>query len=193
MRKVLTKFLEYYSRYAIRYMPNWLFSNEKDDATILKLTQRRRFISPDRVDSAFSHQVLFDDYMISTTISPVDKLLLLSGLRSFNNSAALKAIRGCSTIFPTEYNIGCAVLSLSEVTALIYLILKKFYPVKNQCDMKYYLRHLSTYIPWQSLTHTLKRFPTKERKQILNTVGVILSTYIETESSIKREVAISIW
>ena len=193
MRRVLTKFLDYYSRYAIRYMPNWAFSNEKDNEAILKLTQRRRFLSPEQVTMAFSHQSLFDDYITSTYISPVDKLLLLSGLKSFNNSAALKAIRYCSTVFPVEYNIGCAILSLSEVSALIYLILKKFYPVKDQCDMKYYLKHLSTYIPWQSLTHTLKRFPTKERKQILNTVGTILSTYVEAESSIKREIAISIW
>lgn len=193
MRRVLTKFLEYYSNYGIRYMPNWVFANEKDILAISKLLQRKRFISPEQVNEAFSHQVYFDTCMRSSRISPVDKLLLLSGFRSFSNSAALKAVRCCATIFPTEYNIGCAILTLSEVTALIYLILKKYYPVKNQCDMKSYLKHLSSYIPWQSLTHTLKRFPSVERKQILNAVGVILSTYVETESSIKQEIAISIW
>lgn len=193
MRRILTKFLEYYSHYGIRYMSNWVFANEKDMPTIHKLMGRKRFMAPEEVYDAFSHQIYFNACMLSSEISPVNKLLLLSGLKSFYNSAALKAIRYCATIFPTEYNIGCAVLTLSEVTALIYLILKKYYPVKNQCDMKYYLKHLSSYIPWQSLTHTLKRFPPVERRRILNTVGVILSTFVETESSIKQEIAISIW
>lgn len=193
MRRILTKFLEYYSRYGVGYMTNWAFSNEKDMLTINKLTQRKRFLSPALVNDVFSHPSRFNAYMFSPNISPVDKLLLLSGLKSFCNSAALKAVRYCATLFPTEYNIGCAVLTLSEVTSLIYLILKKYYPVKNQCDMKHYLKHLSSYIPWQSLTHTLKRFPPVERRQILNTVGVILSTFVETESSIKQEIAISIW
>lgn len=193
MRRILTKFLEYYSHYGVGYMNNWVFSNEKDMLTINKLMQRKRFLSPVLVNDAFSHPSYFNSCMLSTNISPVNKLLLLSGLKSFCNSAALKAIRYCATISPTEYNIGCAILTLSEVTALIYLILKKYYLVKNQCDMKHYLKHLSFYIPWQSLTHTLKRFPPVERRQILNTVGVIFSTFVETESSIKQEIAISIW
>lgn len=193
MRRILTKFLEYYSYYGVGYMTSWTFLDERDIPTINKLIQRKRFLSPDMVAKAFSHPHYFNSYMVSTDISPVNKLLLLSGLKSFNNSAALKAGRRSAAVTPVEYNIGCAVLSLSEILALIYLILKKFYVVKDHCDMKWYLRHLSTYIPWQSLTHTLKRFPTKERKQILNTVGIILSTYVETESSIKKEVAISIW
>ena len=193
MRRILTQFLDYYSYYGVGRMTNWTFSNEKDIPTISKLTQRKRFLSPDMVAKAFSRPSYFTSYMSSADISPVNKLLLLSGLKSFNNSAALKAVRYSTAISQVEYNIGCAVLSLPEILALMYLILKKFYVVKGHCDMKCYLKHLSTYIPWQSLTHTLKRFPTKERKQILDTVGRILSTYVETESSIKKEVAISIW
>ena len=178
MRRVLTKFLEYYSQYAIRHTYNWWFADSKDLETIARLTIRKRFLTPDQVTEAFSHQVRFHSYMVSTSISPLNKLLLFSGFRSFNNGAALKAVRCCSTLFPTEYNIGGTTLTLSEITSMLYIILKKYYLVKNQCDMKCYLRHLTSYIPWQSLTHTLKRFPTtKERKQILNTVGMIISTY----------------
>lgn len=194
MRRILSKFLENYSQYGIRRTYNWWFADSKDMEAIARLTARKRFLTPDQVTEAFSHQVRFHSYMVSTSISPINKLLLLSGFRGFNNGAALKAVRSCSTLFPTEYSIGCATLTLSEITSMLYLILKKFYLVKNQCDMKYYLRNLNSYIPWQSLTHTLKRFSsTKERKQILNTIGMIISTYVEAESSIRREVAISIW
>lgn len=194
MRRVLTKFLENYSYYAIRHMYNWGFADSKDTETIARLITRKRFITPNQVTEAFSHQLRFHNYILSTSISPLNKLLLLSGFRRFNNGAALKAVRYCNTVFPTEYNIGGTTLTLSEITSMLYTILKKYYLVKNQCDMKYYLSHLTSYIPWQSLTHTLKRFPTtKERKQILNTIGIIISTYVEAESSIKREVAISIW
>lgn len=194
MRRILSKFLESYSHYAIRHTYNWWFGDSKDMEAIARLTVRKRFLTPEQVTEAFSHQIRFHNYMTSTAISPINKLLLLSGFRGFNNGAALKAVRSCSTLFPTEYNIGCATLTLSEITSMFYLILKKFYLVKNQCDMKYYLRNLNSYIPWQSLTHTLKRFQTtKERKQILNTIGMVISTYVEAESSIRREIAISIW
>lgn len=194
MRRVLAKFLENYSQHAIRYMYSWRFSDSKDTEAIARLTNRRRFLSSSQVTEAFSHQVRLHSYMISPSVSPIDKLLLLSGLKWFNNGAALKAIRLCGTMFPTEYNIGCATLTLSEVTSMFYLILKKFYLVRNRCDIKHYLKNLTSYIPWQSLTHTLKRFPTTtERKRILNTIGVIISTYVEAESSIRREIAISIW
>lgn len=175
-------------------MYNSWFEDAKDMEAIARLTARKRFLIPDQVTEAFSHQVRFHSYIVSTSISPVNKLLLLSGFRNFNNGAALRAVRYCGTLFPNEYNIGCATLTLPEVLSMFYLILKKFYLVKNQCDMKHYLKHLTSYIPWQSLTYTLKRFQTtKERKQILNTIGMIISTYVETESSIRREVAISIW
>lgn len=194
MRRILTKFLESYSHYAIRSTYNWWFGDSKDMEAIARLMARKRFLPPEQVTEAFSHQVRFHSYMLSTNISPINKLLLLSGFRGFNNGAALKAIRSCSTLFPTEYSIGGATLTLSEITSMFYIILKKYYLVKNQCDMKYYLRHLTSYIPWQSLTHTLKRFSTtKERKQILNTIGMAMSNYVEVESSIRREVAISIW
>lgn len=194
MRRILSKFLESYSQYAIRHSYNWWFGDSKDMEAIARLTTRKRFLTPEQVTEAFSHQVRFHCYMQSTSISPINKLLLLSGFRGFNNGAALKAVRSCSVLFPTEYSIGGATLTLSEITSMLYIILKKYYLVKNQCDMKYYLRHLTSYIPWQSLTHTLKRFPTtKERKQILNTIGMMISTYVEAESSIRREVAISIW
>ena len=194
MRRILSKFLESYSHYAIRSTYNWWFGDSKDTDAIARLMARKRFLPPEQVTEAFSHQVRFHCYMQSTSISPINKLLLLSGFRGFNNGAALKAVRSCSTLFPTEYSIGGITLTLSEITSMLYIILKKYYLVKNQCDMKYYLRHLTSYIPWQSLTHTLKRFPTtKERKQILNTIGMMISTYVETESSIRREVAISIW
>ena len=194
MRRILSKFLESYSHYAIRSTYNWWFGDSKDMEAIGRLMARKRFLPPEQVIEAFSHQVRFHCYMQLTSISPINKLLLLSGFRGFNNGAALKAVRSCSTLFPTEYSIGGTTLTLSEITSMLYIILKKYYLVKNQCDMKYYLRHLTSYIPWQSLTHTLKRFPTtKERKQILNTIGMMISTYVETESSIRREVAISIW
>lgn len=194
MRRVLSKFLENYSQYAIRRTYSWRFNETKDMEAIARLSVRKRFLTPDQVTDAFSYQVRFHSYIASTNISPINKLLLLSGLRAFNNGAALKAVRCCSTLFPTEYSIGGAILTLSEITSILYLILKKFYVIRNQCDMKYYLRNLSSYIPWQSLTHTLKRFPTtKERKHILNTIGMTISTYVEAESSIRREVAISIW
>ena len=194
MRRILTKFLNQYSRWAVRTKWNYQFTERMRDAnTINRLLTRRRFLTTATVNFAFSAPYNFHDVLVSAQVSPIDKLLLLSGLKYFDNSAALKAMRDCTQLGITEYNIGCAVLNISEAISLIYLILKKYYPIKDQCDMKYYLKHLNTYIPWQALTSPLKRFPIKERKVILDTVGKTISTLTESEAMIRNEVAISIW
>jgi hypothetical protein len=55
-----------------------------------------------------------------------------------------------------------------------------------------YLKHLSIFIPWQSLTAPLKRFSPVQRKDILSKFGKVLVTYTESEHAIKQAINISI-
>lgn len=195
MRRILTNYLNNYSRYGLRRIWQWEFVQKfKDDDFVQKLKTRRGFLYGYQVSEAFTSAYWLDEYIESPRMSPINKLLLFSGLLKFIPTASIKAIRYCTvneTAF--EVNIGCATLSKAEILDLFSVILKKYYTVKHQCDMRQYLNHLSVYIPWQSLTTPLKRFPVKDRAMILNTVGRIINSYTTPDHIVEADIKISIW
>lgn len=199
MRRILTRYLDCYSRYFICRMYTYQFLPLRDENSIQKLKIRRGFLKTSDINDAFRSPGRFHDYVISNFISPLNKFLLFSGLKAFSSSASLKTIKylGSSASYtddlPIEYNIGCATLSRMEILLLFNVIFKKYYTVKHLCDLRRYLTHLNTYVSWQSLTTPLSRFPTKDRKLILDTVGKIINSYTETNHSSNLADKISIW
>jgi hypothetical protein len=143
-----------------------------DTDVVANLATRRRF--PTRIieyitssASGAGAAIEFDNIAI------IDKLIALSIYKSapssncFNKAAA-------RTILHEDRTGACLIecgLNAVEVVQLLGIAIKYSYSAKDKCDMKAYWSNLDQYVPWQSLTKPLSRFPSAKRKSIFRDFG----------------------
>lgn len=155
------------------------YRNELDRNAVSQLASRHRF------SQELIHNITLDARsaflaMRSNEISIVDKLIALSVYKTPpSRSYMQKAI--AQTIIEIGDRTGeCLVesgLNMIEVMELLNIAIKYLYSAKSQCDIKAYWMALDQYVPWQSLTKPLRRFPTAQRKTMYRKLGRILCSY----------------
>ncbi len=189
MRRIIDNYLQSYADKLCYRLWQYEWHALLKPEVIERLKTRRGFLHPIIVENTFAGPSSFSLILRDPKISVIHKLILLAGLNKFSVSASAKAIY-YSVLSSDEYVVGEYRLTNVEVLSLCQVILKKYYNVN--IDMCRYLKHLSIFIPWQSLTTPLKRFSPVQRKDILSKFGKILTTYTESEHAIKQAINISI-
>lgn len=163
-----------------------------DTDTVANLATRRRY--PTRIiDHMISSSGDAEAIMESDHITIIDKLIALSIYKSapsstyFNRAAA-------QTIIHEDRTGACLIecgLNAIEVVQLLGIAIKYLYPAKCKCDMKAYWLNLDQYVPWQSLTKPLSRFPSAKRKIIFRDFGrKICSLGLATQTKTKHVISI---
>lgn len=173
MQRTINLYLQHYINCTYPpYMWHREYKDGLDTDTIAKLTTRRNY--PARImeymaSSASGAGAVMD----FVDIAAIDKLIALSAYRSapsstyFNKAAA-------QTIMHEDRTGACLIecgLNAIEVVQLLGIAIKYSYSVKGKCDMKVYWSNLDQYVPWQSLTKPLSRFPSAKRKTIFRNFG----------------------
>ncbi len=173
MQRTINLYLQHYINCAYPpYMWHREYKEGLDTDTVAKLTTRRKY--PSRimeyiVASAGGAEAMMEFVDIKT----IDKLIALSVYKSapsstyFNKAAA-------QTIMHEDRTGACLIecgLNAIEVVQLLGIAIKYSYSAKGKCDMKAYWSNLDQYVPWQSLTKPLSRFPSAKRKTILRNFG----------------------
>lgn len=189
MRRIIDNYLQLYADKLCYRLWQYEWHALLKPEVIARFKTRRGFLHPLVVESAFAGPSSFSLILRDPKVSVLHKLILLTGLNKFNATASAKALF-YSTLSAVEYTVGEYRLTDAEVLSLCQVILKKYYSVN--IDMCRYLKHLSIFIPWQSLTAPLKRFSPVQRKDILSKFGKVLMTYTESEHAIKQAINISI-
>lgn len=189
MRRIIDNYLQIYADKLCYRLWQYEWHSLLKPEVIERLQTRRGFLHPFVVESTFVGPSSFSLMLRNSKVSVLHKLILLTGLNKFSANASSKAIY-YSSPSGEEHTVGEYRLTDLEVLSLCQVILKKYYSVN--IDMCRYLKHLSIFIPWQSLTTPLKRFNPAQRKDILSKFGKVLMTYTESEHEIKQAINISI-
>lgn len=173
MQQTINLYLRHYVNYAYPpYMWHMEYKDGIDTDTVANLATRRKY--PTRImeymaSSASGAGAVMDFADITT----IDKLIALSVYKSapsstyFNKAAA-------QTIINEDRTGACLIecgLNALEVVQLLGVAIKYSYSAKDKCDMKAYWSNLDQYVPWQSLTKPLSRFPSAKRKIIFRNFG----------------------
>ena len=173
MQQTINRYLQYYIN--CTYSPHMWHTEYKeglDTDTVANLATRRRF--PTRIV----------EYMISDAsgagvamgfdnIAIIDKLIALSIYKNAPSSTCFNKA-AARTILHEDRTGACLIecgLNSVEVVQLLGVAIRYSYSVKGKCDMKAYWLNLDQYVPWQSLTKPLSRFPSAKRKIILRNFG----------------------
>jgi hypothetical protein len=189
MRRIIDNYLQVYADKLCYRLWQHEWRALLKPEVIARFKTRRGFLPPILIDSIFAGSSSFALVLRDSKISVVQKLILLTGLNKFSANASAKAIYYTNPL-DAEYAVGEYRLTGLEVLSLCQVVLKRYYSVN--IDMRRYLKHLSIFIPWQSLTTPLKRFSAVQRKDILSQFGKTLDTYTESEAAIKQAINISI-
>lgn len=173
MQQTINLYLQHYINCTYPpYMWHREYKDGLDTDTIAKLTTRRNY--PTRImEYIASGASAAGAVMDLADIATIDKLIALSAYKSapsstyFNKAAA-------QTIMHENRTGACLIecgLNAIEVVQLLGIAIKHSYSAKSKCDIKAYWLNLDQYVPWQSLTKPLSRFPSAKRKTIFRNFG----------------------
>ena len=173
MQRTINLYLQHYINCTYPpYMWRREYESRIDNDTAVSLITRRRY--PTRVvENIVAGPNSAGTTMEMDSITTINKLIALSIYKSapsstyFNRAAA-------QTIIHEDRTGACLIecgLNAVEVVQLLGIAIKYSYSAKGKCDMKAYWLNLDQYVPWQSLTKPLSRFPSAKRKSIFRDFG----------------------
>lgn len=195
MRRIIDNYLQSYAYKTCSRMWSYEWEAAKNTEMIQRLHNRRGFVPSYMVEFIYQTPARFRTSIDDQNLSVLHKFVLLSGLQKYYPNASAYALNTFyhrqSSIPETSFMVGEYELTTLEVLQLCQVVLKKYYG-KN-VDIYRYLRHLPIFIPWQSLTHPLRRFSVTQRKDILSKFGKLITTYTESANQIRQEMNISIF
>ena len=173
MQRTINLYLQHYINCTYPpYMWHREYSSGLDTDAVASLTARRRYPTH-IVEYMITGPGSAGTTMGMDNITTLDKLIALSIYKSvpsstyFNRAAA-------QTIIQEDRTGACLIecgLNAVEVVQLLGIAIKYSYSAKGKCDIKAYWLNLDQYVPWQSLTKPLSRFPSAKRKSIFRDFG----------------------
>lgn len=193
MQRTINLYLQHYINCTYPpYMWHREYTSGLDTDTITSLLTRRRY--PTRiVDYMTAGAGGAGTTMGLDSITVLDKLIALSIYKNAPSSAYFNRA-AAQTIIQEDRTGACLIecgLNAVEVVRLLGIAIKYSYSAKCKCDMKAYWLNLDQYVPWQSLTKPLSRFPSAKRKSIFRDFGrKICSLGPTTQTRTKHTISI---
>lgn len=173
MQRTINLYLQHYINCTYPpYMWHREYASGIDTDAVASLIARRRY--PTRVvEYMTAGPSSAGTTMEMDSITTLDKLIALSIYKSAPSPAYFSRA-AAQTIVQEDRTGACLIecgLNAVEVVRLLGIAIKYSYSAKGKCDMKAYWSNLDQYVPWQSLTKPLSRFPAAKRKSIFRDFG----------------------